>query len=202
MPRSGTGKKISTKRLLLLALLLVVGIAFGAQLVGRVLYASWSIGWFGRETLTGSWIGTMKAKRGAEFGLWLHLDYKPRESRGRRTRSSGSTSNLEGRATICTPTGERYDYVVAGFASAFGTVERLRFEFGDPKLSALNMRLSGEWRPPVLHLQSEANPFAPDGRFVPGRPMSSADPDDSLAAFDLTKGSIEDLAACGRGKAK
>jgi hypothetical protein len=193
---------MSTKRLLLTAVVLVVGISLGAQFVGRVLYASWSIGWFGRDTLTGSWIGTMRAKRGAEFGFFLHLDYKAREGSYRRSHVSGKTANLEGRATICTPAGERYDYSVTGYASPFGTVEKLWVEYADPKLSALNLRLSGEWRPPALHLQSEANPFLPDGRFVPTRVLSSDDPDDSLAPFDLTRGTLEELDACRRGNAK
>ena len=202
MARTGAPKRLSTRRLLLTAVVLVVGIGLGVQFVGRVLYASWSVGWFGRDTLTGSWIGTMRAKRGAEFGLFLHLDYKTRETSYRRSQVSGQTANLEGRATICTPAGERYDYTVTGFASPFGTVEKLWIEYGDPKLSALNLRLSGEWRPPVLHLQSEANPFLPDGRFLATRSLSSDNPDDSLAPFDLTRGTIEDLAACGRSNAK
>jgi hypothetical protein len=201
MARSTSGPaRLSTPRLLLMAVVLVVGVALGAQFVGRALYASWSIGWFGRETLTGTWIGTMRATRGAEFGLLLELDYKGRDSSTSRSRASGSRPNLEGRATICTPAGERYDYAVSGFASPFGTVERLWVEYGDTKLSALNLRLSGEWRPPVLHLQSEANPFLPDGRFLPTRVLSGDDPDDSLAPFDLRKGTIDDLAACKRAR--
>ena len=201
MARSTSGQaRLSTPRLLLIAVVLVVGVAFGAQLVGRALYASWSIGWFGRDTLTGSWVGTMRAKQGAEFGIFLHLDYKAREGSSRRSHRSGKTANLEGRATICTPTGERYDYAVSGFASPFGTIETLYVQYGDPKLSALNLRLSGEWRPPVLHLQSATNPFLPDGRFLPTRVLSSADPDDSFAPFDLTTGTIDDVAACKRAR--
>lgn len=183
-------------RLLVLGIALVVAVAFGARLVGQVLWASWSIGWFGRDTLTGSWVGTMHAKRGAQFGLFLDLDYKARATRNNRSRYGRSRPNLEGVATICTPSGERYDYTVSGFATPLGTVEKLYIEYDDPKLSALNLRLSGEWQPPVLRLESETNPFLPDGRFVSNRVLSSDDPDDSFAPIELKKGSIDELAAC------
>ena len=191
---------MSGKRAALIAVVLVIVVALGAQFASRALFASWSIGLFGRNTLTGSWIGSMRAKQGAVFGVFVHLDYKPRNSSIRRSRNSGSTTNLEGRATVCTPTGERYDYAVSGFASPFGVVEALRFEFADPKLSALNIRLSGEWRPPTLQLKPDANPFLPDGRFLAKRVLSSDDPDDSIAEFDLSRGTIEELPSCRRGR--
>ena len=128
MARSGSVTTMSRGRMWLIAGLLVVGIGLGVPLVGRALFASWSIGLFGRDTLTGSWIGTMRAKQGAEFGLFLELDYKSREGSYRRSHVSGKNANLEGRATICTPAGERYDYTVSGFASPFGTVETLYVE--------------------------------------------------------------------------
>jgi hypothetical protein len=81
-------------------------------------------------------------------------------------------------------------------ASPSGAVKMLWLEYGDPKLSALNLRLSGAWRPPALRLAADANPFLPDGRFVPTRALSSADPDDSFAPFELTKGNLEELEAC------
>ena len=183
-------------RLLVLGIALVVAVAFGARLVGQLLYAPWSLGWAGRDTLTGSWIGTMHAKRGAQFGFHLAINYKGRAARHNRSRYGQGRPNLDGVATICTPSGERYDYTVSGFASRSGIVEKLYIEYDDPKLSALNLRLSGEWQPPVLRLQSETNPFLPDGRFIPNRVLSSDDPDDSFAPIPMTKGSIDELAAC------
>jgi hypothetical protein len=195
-----SGPRMSTKRLLLIGIVAVVVVAFGAQLIGRALFAPWSLGWFGRDTLTGSWTGIMQAKQGAQFGLLLELEYFKRHTRNSRSRYGRSRPNLQGRATICTPTGERYDYEVSGFASPFGNVERLYVEYGDPKLSALNLRLSGEWEAPVLRLQSDANPFMPDGRFLPTRVLSGDDPGDSFAPIELRKGTLEDLAACKRAR--
>lgn len=193
--------RLSGKRAALIAVVVVIVVAFGVRFVSQALFASWSIGLFGHNTLTGDWIGPMRAKQGAVFGVFLHLDYKPREGSTRRTRRSGSrTSNLLGQATICTPTGQRYDYAVSGFASPFGVVEALYFEFADPKLSALNLRLAGEWRPPTLQLQPDANPFLPDGRFVANRVLRGDDPDDSIAAFDLSRGTIDELDLCRRAR--
>lgn len=183
-------------RMLVLGIALVLAVAFGAGLVSQLLYAPWSLGWGGRDTLTGSWIGTMHAKRGAQFGFHLALDYKARAIRRNRSRYGQGRPNLDGVATICAPSGERYDYTVSGFASRSGVVEKLYVEYDDPKLSALNLRLSGEWQPPILRLQPDANPFLPDGRFEPNRVLSSADPDDSFAPIEMKKGSIDDLAAC------
>ena len=42
------------------------------------------------------------------------------------------TTNLHGHATLCTPTGERYAYDVAGDANRSGTIDDLWLEYGDP----------------------------------------------------------------------
>ena len=68
-----------------------------------------------------------------------------------------------------------------------GEIKQLWLEYGDPKLSALNFRLSGAWRPGALALTvPRHNPFLPDGRFVFPRTVSSADPDDYFALATLT----------------
>ena len=188
----------SNRRTLLIAVLLIVGVAIGAPALGRLLFASWSIGLLGRGTLTGDWVGTMRAKQGAAFGLFLQLNYKPRSGRGTRSRSSGVSNNLEGRATICTPAGERYDYAVEGYAGPLGGVDQLWLEYGDPKLSALNLRLSGEWLGARLQLEPDANPFMPDGRFLATRVLSGDDPDNAFAPIELVHGQIDTLTACRR----
>ena len=196
MPPSGVRKLSPTRTLVILGMLILV-VAIGVPLAGRVIFASWSIGLLnGGQTLTGDWIGTMRAKQGAEFGLFLRLAYKPRSSRPSRSRARGSSANLEGSATICTPTGDRHNYEVGGYASPGGTVEKLWLEYGDPKSSALNLRMSGEWRAPQLRLQPDANPFLPDGRFNPSRALSSDDPDHSFAPIELVPGTIEQVSQC------
>lgn len=188
--------RISGKRAFVILIVLLVVVVFGLDFISRVLFAPWTIGLFGRDTMTGNWVGEMRAQQGAGYGLFLDLDYKS-PGIGRRSNSGrSSTTNLVGRASLCTPTGERFDYEVSGYASRSGKVERLRLEYGDPSLSALNLRMSGSWDAPELSLTPETNPFLPDGRFLTTRVLSSDDPDDSFAPAILTKGSentFEDL---------
>ena len=189
--RSGFDRpRLSRKRVLLMGIALLAAVTFGITAVSRVLFASWSIGLGGRDTLTGAWVGALQARQGAEYGLYLDLEYQSRDSSGYRSRavSASGSINLQGRATLCTPPGERYEYAVQGHADPLGAVKNLWLEYGDPKLSALNLRVSGTWQPPALTLAAEKNPFLPDGRFVPTRVLSSDDPDDSFAPFALTKG--------------
>lgn len=185
---SASRPNLSRKRLLLIGVVLLVVVVFGVEFVSRVLFAPWSIGVLGRDTMTGSWVGEMRAQQGAVYGLSLDLEYKSRDVGGRRGAGIGRSTNLEGNATLCTPTGERFDYDVSGHANRSGNVEILWLEYGDPSLSALNLRMSGGWRAPELTLTPDANPFLPDGRFVSTRTLSSDDPDDSFAPAALTKG--------------
>jgi hypothetical protein len=107
--------------------------------------------------------------------------------------------NLQGRAILCAPTGERYEYEMLGYANRSGDIDDLWLEYGDPSLSALDLHLSGDWRAPSLVLVSNKNPFLPDGTFVPVRAISSDDPDDSFAPFTMTAGNEDDLdAICQR----
>ena len=74
----------------------------------------------------------------------------------------------------------------------------LWLEYGDPKLSALNLRMSGEWLGARLRLEPDANPFMPDGRFLATRVLSGDDPDNSFAPIELTHGQIDTLTECRR----
>lgn len=186
--------RMTRKRQWLTAIGLLVAVIFVVGVGSRLLFAPWSIGYFGRDTLTGGWVGSLNARQGAEYGLHLDLEYRDRF--GSRGTSSGTRfNNLKGQATLCTPTGERFEYEVLGYASRSGEVEDLWLEYGDPSLSALNLRLSGDWQSPELTLSSDANPFLPDGSFVPTRSLSSDDPDDSFAPFALTKSGPQALEA-------
>jgi hypothetical protein len=160
----------------------------GAEAGYRWHTAPWSIDQAGRGTLTGPWAGTVRARQGAEYGLWLDLAYQDRVVGGRRRRVRGQSerTNLAGRATLCTPRGERYAYEAGGRADRDGRVTALWLEYGDPPLSALNLRLTGALQDRALRLTPDANPFLPDGTFLPNRTTSSADPDDSFAPATLT----------------
>jgi hypothetical protein len=188
MPSDYDRPRLSRTRVLLMGIALLGAVTFGAPAVSRVLFASWSIGLGGRDTLTGVWVEMLRARQGAEYGLVLNLDYKERGGPSYRTGGPTPSDNLRGRATLCTPLGERYAYEISGKADPLGGIEALWLEYGDPKLSALNFRLSGAWRPPALTLTTDRNPFLPDGRFVPTRVLNSDDPDDRFAPFVLTKG--------------
>jgi hypothetical protein len=169
--RRRTGAPQHLSKLLLVA-------SYGAAAVGRLLVAPWSISFGGRETLTGPWAGSLKTRHGAKFGLFLDLEYKERS--GPSYRSGGGamgSNNLQGRATLCTPKGERYDYEVSGKADPLGGIEKLWLEYGDPSLSGLGLQLTGAWRGGALDLTTTNNPFL-GGRLLAARTLSSNDPVD------------------------
>jgi hypothetical protein len=182
--RTGAPQQLSKQRMILMAVALLLIGTFGAAVVGRLLLAPWSIGFPGRETLTGPWAGSLKTPNGAEFGLLLDLEYKERSGRG-----VGGSNNLQGRATLCTPKGERYDFEVEGQADPLGGIEKLWLEYGDPRLSGLGLQLTGAWRGGALHFTTTDQPYL-GGRLL-AAPTSSGndpvDPDDYFAPATLTE---------------
>lgn len=174
------GPRLTRMRLWLLGGAILVVAAWGLPTLYRVVMEPWSVGW---NTLVGTWSGSLRAKQGAEYGLYLDLEY-----RGRRKGRGGGRTNLTGRAVLCTRLGQRFEYTVTGSVSRSGHIESLRLEYGDPSLSALDFRMTGAWRPGALTLTvpPRDNPFLPDGRFVRSRTVSSDDPDDSFAPATLT----------------
>jgi len=169
------------------AAIILVG-ALATDGVARVIGAPWSLGLGGQATLTGTWSGSMRARQGAEYGLLLDLEYRStfgRSGTGRR-RGRPSSSNLEGRASVCTPRGVRYEYDVRGHADRAGAIRRLWLEYDDPERSALDLAFSGRWDGQALALAADGNPFLPDGSFVLPRTTSSSDPDDGFGPIALT----------------
>jgi len=184
MRGTGAPQQLSKKRIVLMGVALFLAATFGAPAIGRLLFAPWSIGLGGRETLTGPWAGSLKTPNGAEFGLLLNLEYKERTGRG-----VGGSNNLQGRAVLCTPGGERYEYDISGKADPLGGIEDLWLESGDPRLSGLGMKLTGAWRGGALDLTTINNPFL-DGRLLAARTAGRddpVDPDDYFAPATLTE---------------
>jgi hypothetical protein len=178
---------------LLIGLLLVFWL--GLDEGKRRFTAPWS---YGDPSLTGVWHGPVQARLGARYHMLVELEYYERSSRGRRGNRSGSSSpNLAGIAKLCSQKGATYDYELDGRADRDARDVRLMIEYGDPSQSALNLPLNGVWGGQTLRLQTNKNPFDPDGSFRPVRSVSSADPDDSFAPIELRKGSQADFeAAC------
>jgi hypothetical protein len=78
--------RLSRKRVLVIGVVLLVAVTFGAEAVSRALFAPWSIGFFGRDTLTGDWVGSLQARQGAEYGLYIDLEYRARPVGSRRSK--------------------------------------------------------------------------------------------------------------------
>jgi hypothetical protein len=189
--RTDAPEQLSRKRLILMAAVLLLAFTFGAPAVGRLLFAPWSISLGGRETLTGPWAGSLQTRHGAEFGLFLDLEYWERPGPGYRSGGGAlSINNIQGRATLCTPKRERYVYNMSGKADPMGGIEALWLEYGDPSLSGFDLQMKGAWRDGALQLTTIKNPFLPDGRLLAARTLSSSeplDPDDYFAPASLTE---------------
>ncbi len=157
----------------------------------RWLVAPWSYPSLG-PTLTGTWDGSLRARQGAEYRVYVDLSYTT-------TRRRPWASNLTGLALLCTQHGDIYEHTVSGDADRDGHNVELEIEYRDPALSALDMRFAGDWDGQTLTLTPRNNPFLPDGRFVWPRSVSSDEPDDSFASAALTRADRPSfLAACGR----
>ena len=194
--RTGAPERLSRTRVVLIGGALLLAATFGLPAIGRLLFASWSIGIGGRETLTGPWVGSLTTGHGAELGLLLDLEYKERP--GPSYRSGGGalgSTNLQGRATLCTPRGGRYDYAVSGKADPWGGIEKLWLEYDDPSLSGFDLQLTGAWRGGALELTTTKNPFLPGGGLLAARTSSNSDPVDPADYFVPTTLTARDRAA-------
>lgn len=182
------------------AVIILVG-ALATDGIARIIGAPWSLGLGAQATLTGTWTGVMRARQGAEYGLLLDLEYRStvgHTGTGRR-RGRTSSSNLEGRASICTRRGERYEYDVRGHADRAGVIRRLWLEYDDPQRGTLDLSFTGQWDGQTLALAADRNPFLPDGSFMWPRTTSSSDPDDGFDFITLNERSRAGFeAACRR----
>jgi hypothetical protein len=176
-----------------LNLLALVGVIFFVGTWGiQWMRAPWSIASLG-PTLTGVWEGPLRANLGAEYRLYLDLQY--RDLRGRIY----AESTLTGQGRICTRTGDVYEYTLDGEASRSGDSVELRLSYVDAAPSELSTHLEGAWNGQTLTLRPRSNPFMPDGSFQPNRSITSTAPDDSIQPGELRKSDPASfLIACGR----
>jgi hypothetical protein len=177
-----------------IGLLIVAVVGFAAamrlsqDLFDRIIYAPWALNMDGGPNLEGSWEGTLRARQGAEYRLLLTMQHRDRDGRRRRTRQ---TTTIEGSARLCAPTGQQYEYTLAGGANDAGEQLQLVLTYPDPSQSALGLRIEARWAEnaaDLLRIASVAsNPFLPDGTFQVVRTVSSADPDDSFQPAELRR---------------
>jgi len=153
------------------------------------------VSWLPGPKLIGTYAGVLQAEQGARYPLVLELEPKIQRTGPGNPRAS----NLQGWAQLCTPAGLQVAYGVSGWANAVGGELRLHLEYGDPKLSQLNLRLDGDWQGDRLQLlPARSNPFAPDGSFIPDRPLSSADASDYFLPLVLRKDAVATVSSsCG-----
>lgn len=178
------------------------GLVIVVLLFGVFAIDEWGIRWYQSPwsyaalgpTLTGTWEGTLRARLGSEYRLFLDLRYR---HQGRRL--TRFDSNVTGQGWLCSRTGDVYEYAVDGTASRSGDTVQLTLDNPDPARSALNLSIDGSWNGETITLRPTRNPFQPDGTFLLNRSISTADPDDSFGPAELRNGDrAAFLAACGR----
>jgi hypothetical protein len=164
---------------------LLAVIVFALPEAQKFVDAPWAAAWMPGPKLPGTYVGSLRARLGAEHRLFLNLDYYD----GGSSRGGGTSirPNIKGSARICSRDGSVYEYNVSGRASRDGDDVNLGLSYVDPKLSALGMGLRGPWRGEVMTLKPSDNPFMPDGTFRPDRVVSTADPDDSFGPTELRR---------------
>jgi hypothetical protein len=191
-PTSPSARRLGIRRFPWWAgLLLGIGVLVGIQELAWLVFAPWAVGWLPGPKLIGTYGGELVAEQGARYPFLLELEphYRYRGGPG-----SPRASNLQGRAQLCTPSGARIAYQLAGYANPWGEDLTLHLEYADPSLSQLNFRFHGEWEGDRLELRpTQHNPFGLDGSFLPNRSRDPADPSDYFAASVLRKDAVISL---------
>jgi hypothetical protein len=135
----------------------------------RLVSAPWSVPWTGAPQLPGGWLGALRAAGGAEYRLYLDLQYRALRMRTGRGTYRGSLEryrrNLEGGAAICTAGGITHRYAVDGGADRGADALSIELEAADPAQSGLWLDLAGSLDGETLALVADRNPFDPDGVF-------------------------------------
>jgi hypothetical protein len=80
--KTGAERRFSGKRAVLLGGALILLVYLGGNALSRRITAPWSVGQVGRETLIGPWAGSLRAQRGAGYGLWPDLQHRSRAAFG------------------------------------------------------------------------------------------------------------------------
>jgi hypothetical protein len=163
-----------TLRLVLLVGLLA-GLIAALRPVSAALFAPWSIGRPGGQTLTGSWVGPLRSKWGSEYHLYVELGWEP--PRGRTSRAK-----LTGTARVCTRAGREYRLLVSGDADRDAQDVRLDLEARESRYRE-SLPLRGAWHGDTLRVAAFTSPFGPEGGLRGGRSTVSRSTTDQRGRF-------------------
>ena len=182
---------------LALMVLILLGLVVAIQRLWALVEAPWSIEGSG-PTLTGTWVGPLRARLGGRYHLFVEVGYDVPGRTGRgHAGAPWGRAPLWGTGAVCAANGAIHDYALSGTATRSG--DRVELHLGAPSgvARAPWFALHGSWRGDTLDVRPTRNPFDPDGVYRPERPTSSDDPDDPFGATELHKGSVADFeAAC------
>lgn len=148
----------------------------------------WMFSWPGHPSLTGSWVGVLNSKQGAEYPVLLELEGQP----------LGDLPNLVGRVWVCTRGGGEYRFDMSGDANRDGSKLHLDTKQLQGRILAHGFAMGGSWQGETLRL-SASNPFNSEGDLWSAEEWIAARPthDDNFPATVLSKGSTSDYhAAC------
>jgi hypothetical protein len=165
-----------------LPFILLVALAFLLEPINMVLFAPWAMGLDGGPTLTGTWVGPLRSKWGAEYHLSLDLRWDPpRIRRSRGARGSGR-ADLVGEARICNRAGKEFRLAVSGDADRDAKDVRVDVEARDSRYRE-SLPLRGAWHGKTLQLTAFTTPFGPEGELRGARSTVSSSTTDAAGRF-------------------
>ena len=149
-----------------LVIVLLLGFSMLLTPISALLFAPWAIGFDGRPTLTGTWVGPLRSKWGSEYFLHLDLGWEPPHGRTARAR-------LTGDAWICNRAGKEFRLEVSGSADRAATDVRVDAEARDSRYRE-SLPLHGAWNGDTLRLTAFTTPFGPEGELRGSRSTVSS----------------------------
>ena len=136
--------------------LIILGMSF--------LMFPWAIPLPGRETLSGDWMGPLRASRGPDAGIFLSL--QPKSSLKNPWKyvfpsaqyDSPAGAPLQGRAMLCTKRLGRVDFDVNGYTTAWsGETLNILVTPRSSSGKGPRFRMNGRWSGTTLELLEEGN---------------------------------------------
>ena len=128
----------------------------------------------GSPTITGSWVGPLRSKWGAEYVLLVNLEWDPPRIRGasRRGRAS-SRGDLTGTARICNRSGKVLHLALGGDADRSASDVQIDLEARESRYRE-SLPLRGAWHGDTLDLSAFTTPFGPEGELRGARSTVSS----------------------------